>query len=741
MVAPKRSMKGVGTLQTEAAMEIEKPADDRWRRVQLLMGMAGLLILAVAAVAFQQGNRLREQMNRATEVQKGVDLLREYSRLLVDLETGQRGYLLTGDPGYLQPYRTAENRLPMLSLELTSLMNQQPQTRTDFFEIGSELDHRKLELDMAISIFREAGRGSAIEYMRSGFGKALMDELRSKTLALTEREQARAESFRERSVTLVEQRNWTIFVIAVLGLVAGATGQWMVRGHLRRVAMESSLRAEAAEATRENQEKTSFLANMSHEIRTPMNAIFGFTQLLEEIVQGERQRFYVKAIQQSGKALLDLINDILDLSRIEAGKLRVEPVPTDLREMFGSLQTVFSQMVMEKGLQLRHCVDPSVPDALLLDPIRLRQILINLLGNAIKYTDQGTVVLSASALLPEDGDEEHVACVIEVSDTGIGIAAADQARIFEPFTQVDGSDGSARSGTGLGLAIVKRLAALLGCRIGVASTLGVGTTLSLHFASVPISSVSVSEPAAAGQLRELAPLRIVAIDDIDLNLKVFEGMFSGSRHELYCAASAEEGLVVIAREHPDLVLMDIRMPGMDGVEALRRIRAETDLQGTIVVAVTASSLLGDEQGLRAQFDGYVRKPITRQSLFAELSRLFPARAPRGSKIPADAAIVDFAALDTARRDALIIAIECCLAQLDVAVLTQSSSDIDNLLAGLRALVDETPIPALEAQMTAIARDAALFDLRSLEHGLAELRLDIEERIAQLRAITASGAVS
>ena len=709
---------------------------ERWQRVKLLMTMAALLILATAAVALVQGNRLHRRIDRGDDVQQSVDALREFSRVLVDMETGQRGYLLTGDITYLAPYRDAERKLPELVAHLTTQLERDSDARVSFAAIRKELQHKKMEMDMAISIFHESGRDAAIEYIRSDFGKALMSELRRNITALTLDQEALAKNFRDQSISLIEQRNWTIFVIALLGLIAGMTGHWLVRGHLRQLALEATLRAQAQSAISANNEKTSFLADMSHEIRTPMNAIFGFTQLLEEIVEGERQRFYVKAIQQSGQALLDLINDILDLSRIEAGKLEVELAPTDLRELFASLQTMFSQMAMEKGLRLRHKVDADVPDALLLDPRRLRQIMINLIGNAIKYTDHGEVTLHVSAEVNPD-DEQFVQCTMAVTDTGTGIAAADLTRVFEPFTQVESSSEKARSGTGLGLSIVKRLSELLGGRISIESVVDSGTTVRLHFDQVAITVGRSVEPTVGGHLRELAPLRIVAVDDVVLNRNVFEGIFANTHHTLHVASGGAEGVDLVRRERPDLVLMDIRMPEVDGVEALRRIRSDAELAGVVVVAVTASSLLGEESRLRDMFDGYVRKPITRQALFDELSRLFAATdkgcLKHDPNVDEDASMAE-QAIDVTRRSELIAALQSCREKLDIASQTHSSSDVDELLACMRALVDGAPVAGMQARMDRIARDAALFDLRGLEANLDELRSDVDRRIAQLRTM-------
>ncbi len=725
--------------QLERSRETPQLVAERWQRVKLLVAMAGLLILAAAGVALMQGNRLDRQLDRGSDVQESVGLLRDYARLLVDLETGQRGFLLTGDPVYLAPYRAAENRLPMLSMELVSLFSRYPESERAFAEIRSELEHKKAELDMAIQILRESGRTQAIEYVRSDFGRGLMDQLRGKTRVLIEALEQRLDDYQRESSVLIDQRNWTIFVIVILGLIAGATAYWLLRGHMQQLDVDAQLRAEAMRAMQANQRKSSFLANLSHEMRTPMNAIFGFTELLEDLVQSERQRFYVKAIQQSGRALLDLIDDILDLSRIEAGKMTVDPVPTDLRELFDSLHTVFSQMALEKGLRLRCNVADEVPDGLLIDPIRLRQILINLIGNAIKYTEQGEVEFGVSAI-PIDGDELYVACQIEVIDSGVGIAAADHARIFEPFTQVGDVGANGRVGTGLGLSIVQRLVDLLGGSISIESALGQGTRVRLELPRVPLTPAASRATAADADLSDLAPLRIVAVDDVALNLQLLEALFARTHHTLATAAGGDKGVALVRQLRPDVVLMDIRMPDVNGIQALELIRADASLDSVRLVAVTASSLLGEEAALRSRFDGYIRKPISRAGLLAELRKLFGERTRpdivAAVSIPPLSVDELLSQIDSARRQSLLASLAACQSQLERAAQTLSSSDIDDLLEGLRVLADEDLMPNLRSQTQTLARDAGLFDLRSLESSLGILRAALVHWIAELKSTVA-----
>ncbi len=599
----------------------DSPDWDGWQRYLLLFALTLLLLLGVGWAALGTGEQLTTTLSDVTRLQEATKRLSLLLTRTVDLETGQRGYLLTGDDQYLRPYRLADAEISADFRAVDEALREYPEAREELAAIEDALAKKRGEIATSLAVYREQGAEAALTQMRSGFGNEMMEDVRNAIAKLTR--DARS-LIAERQIHLeraIAQRNVSIFSALGLAIVASVAGVVLLRRHLNALRQERRLRAAAARSDQASREKSAFLANMSHEIRTPLNAIFGFSQLLSERVSDPQDKRYVDAIVTSGRSLLALINDVLDLSRIEAGKLDVRPAPMNVRELLQSAQLVFSQLAADKGLRLDTRVDASVPDGVELDQARLRQMLFNLVGNAVKYTDQGYVRLRASAT-PDADDELRATLLIEVEDSGVGIAAEDRERIFEPFMQA-AADANQREGTGLGLSITRRLAHLMSGEILLESTPGKGSCFQLRLPRVPLAVLPEAAPAAATELQTIAPLTILVADDVALNRQLIEALFRGSPHRLIMAEDGSQAVSLTRVHRPAVVLMDIRMPNLDGVAALERLRADPELAQIPVIAVTASNLLGDESALRKRFDGYVRKPITRELLTAELLRVLP----------------------------------------------------------------------------------------------------------------------
>jgi CheY-like chemotaxis protein len=368
---------------------------------------------------------------------------------------------------------------------------------------------------------------------------------------------------------------------------------------------------------------------MSHEIRSPMNAILGFSELLEPEGLTPKQSQYVRAIRDSGASLLQLINDILDLSKLEAGKLELHPDPTDMRDSCEFLRTVFGQQAVVKSLQLQFELAPELPRALLLDRLRLRQVLVNLLGNAIKFTERGCVKTRVSWQGRENGGAGTL--LIDVADTGIGIPADKLEEVFQPFVQADSDRATEKEGTGIGLTIVKRLTELMGGSLTVESAVGQGTVFHLRFTQVPVSGRlpvgDHAEPGGAVDFDDFAPAVLLVADDNRANRDLMAGIFEQTHHRVLFATNGREALARLGQARPDVVLLDLRMPVMDGRTTLAEIRKQPSLASLPVIAVTASSKAGEEPELQSQFSGYIRKPYSRHALFVALAQ-FLQRAPR-----------------------------------------------------------------------------------------------------------------
>jgi len=362
-------------------------------------------------------------------------------------------------------------------------------------------------------------------------------------------------------------------------------------------------RAEAA-----NRAKSLFLAHMSHELRTPLNAILGFSELIAHMPSTPNEQLdYLRTINRSGSHLLNMINDILDMSKIEAGQFEAQVTRVDLWQLLDDVTSMFALKADQKGLDFRLERAGEVPRVIQTDAGKLRQILINLLGNAIKFTDHGQV---RAAIAVEHSESDPPTLLCEIEDSGSGIPPDRLASIFEPFVQIDTSE---REGTGLGLAISNRFAALLGGSIEVESAVDTGSRFSLRLPIDIAKHAPLSTPAEFLPMAQPEPnqpaYRILNVEDNANNRLLLETLLKTTGLGLRTATNGAEGVEAFRQWHPDLVLMDIRMPVMDGLEATRRIRALPGGKTCRIVAITASSLSAErEQILSVDFDGFMSKP-------------------------------------------------------------------------------------------------------------------------------------
>ncbi|MCP4348588.1 MAG: response regulator [Desulfobacterales bacterium] len=394
-----------------------------------------------------------------------------------------------------------------------------------------------------------------------------------------------------------------------------------------RAEEELKLAKEAAEAA--SRAKSEFLANMSHEIRTPMNAILGFSEILLGKVKDIQQTNYLKNINSSGKALLALINDILDLSKIEAGRLEIQPEPINIKYLLNEVRQIFLYKFQEKNIEFELNLSKEMPEGLMMDEIRVRQVLINLIGNALKFTSEGFVRMSAYCMekdfdMLQPGDYNRISVILDVEDTGIGIPEEQQSLIFESFSQQEGQKARKYGGTGLGLAITKRLVEMMSGKISVQSQVDKGSLFRIHLSDVEVvEEIKFVEETVKIDNIKFEPATIMVVDDIIYNRELIKGYLERSSFSIIEAESGENALSLLEANYPDLILMDLKMPGKSGYEVTEIIKSNNKLKHLPIIALTASVMKEVKEKTSLMFDGFIGKPVNENQLLAELKKFLP----------------------------------------------------------------------------------------------------------------------
>ncbi len=503
--------------------------------------------------------------------------------------------------------------------------------------------------------------------------------------------------------------------------------------------LERELRDEKEVAVAANLAKGEFLARMSHEIRTPMTAIMGMNQVLATTPLTDKQLACTNAIADASQSLLEVINDILDFSKIDAGKIELEPAEFCVVQTCDKVVRMLREEARQKEIQLAALFSSDIPTRLIGDAARLRRVLVNLIGNAIKFTSRGSVELRVRC---EDADPDRCVLRFEVADTGIGIPRDQLESIFQPFEQADSSLSRDQSGTGLGLAIASRIVELMGGSLAVASRVGEG---SRFFFNVTFPTISEFEEIAstegmppADQQRDtdpLQPLRVLVVDDVEPNRLTLQHILEDRGHSVVTVASGGDALRAVERERFDVILMDIQLPGMDGFEATRRIREflATTQQHTPIVALTAHAMKDSREWcLEKGMDGYASKPVVWSALCQELQRVVNASVDHEPPLFSLPEFQDRVGVDKASACRLIASFVGCVPGLiDRVVDSAKQNDsaglaeaVHRLKGAVENLVGAGGIPELLALKSMVERG----DIEKA----GDVILDLEKTVLRLK---------
>ncbi len=464
-----------------------------------------------------------------------------------------------------------------------------------------------------------------------------------------------------------------------------------------------------------NRAKSEFLANMSHEIRTPMNAILGFTEILSSKVQEPQHQEYLAAINSSGKTLLNLLNDILDLAKVEAGKLELEYTAVEPAKVFHDIGQLFTSKIIENQLEFKIDIAPNMPSALFLDETRLRQILLNLLSNAVKFTNSGFVKLSSSWI------ETTGEFIFTIEDSGKGISTKHQETVFAAFTQQNGQEHAKYGGTGLGLTITRRLVEMMGGTISLNSVLNQGSTFKIRFPQVEIATPIANESVANFDLEkfQFEPAKILIVEDIKLNRDLIKAyLIPYKTLDLLETDNGKDAIILTEQYCPNLILMDKKMPVMNGYEAAKRIKSHPRLSHIPIIFITASLMKKEKDVLKVLCDGFLGKPINRGDLIMEISRFLAHSKVECAKItePTEIEAMALTPEMLARLSALLDILQNELdAQWQNISQTPSLSINGLIVFGKRVqtLGNEYGYPLLQNWGNILQNQAKLFDVNAL----------------------------
>lgn len=582
----------------------------------LLLAIFIIAVLLIVFLQFNSNRSINKLIQGNENMLSDLEIKTNLQRLQTDiitLESKQRGAVISGrstDLWHLYEEINSVNE----SLQKLDILAGDTSIRPLLAEldrlVGSKIAFNRAVLDT----FRAKGKPEAEKLINTQFGKKLTDSVKIVCSRIDALHQVTVTSLIHEADTNGQRARILGSIIAIIAVIVSLFTFAYVTYELRRQQQliarlnVSEKKAKEAAAIKEN-----FLANMSHEIRTPLNAILGFTNLLRRKEIDGQAKEYVQTIQRSGENLMTIVNDVLDLSKIEAGMMRIESAPFSIRGLVHSVATMFAPKAAEKELRLTASVSEDIPDTLQGDATRLTQILVNLIGNAIKFTASGNIDIQ---ITNEGITNNKINTGIRVRDTGMGIAKEKLNKIFERFQQAEDSVTRRYGGTGLGLSIVYELVLLQGGKIEVESNPGTGTTFNIVIpytiaTGVPIKhTITVSDPLVSN----FSGVKILVVEDNEINQSLVRHLFTHWNVSFDMASNGKEAIDKLRQDSYTIILMDIQMPEMDGYTAVQEIRQTLKLD-TPVIAMTAHAMPGErEKCLSYGMNEYISKPIKEDQL-------------------------------------------------------------------------------------------------------------------------------
>lgn len=592
----------------------------RFAYLIVLTFIAGsILLIAVQINSARNTKALIDNNNSLLQELRSSNHLREIDRDILGVESRIRASIATNDTTHLEGVDQKINQIETF-LDSLSKDNADAAEENLIHRLSVLAMDKKIVKERLLHRYHTLGNMDDQSSIANPRARSISNEITSITAKIYQSRQLHMVELSRKSEEMGEKsRLYNIYLLVLLVLSGAFIGFHIVRQFRRQHLLIKELNVAEKKASMAAQIKENFLANMSHEIRTPLSGILGFTNLLQKRNLDPTSTEFVSSIQRSGENLMAIINDILDLSKIEAGMMRITPGIFSINGLINSVETLFSERVKEKSLTLSSTVDASIPDTLIGDATRLTQILVNLIGNAIKFTQQGEINIE---VYKKEQVEDRVTVGFKVSDTGIGIEKDKLSDVFERFNQGEDSITRNYGGTGLGLSIVKNLILLQKGNIEVISEQGKGTTFNFQIPyGISKDQLQVISPVNTDYFKDQSnsALRVLVVDDNVINQSLMQHLLSQWNIDFNVVSNGFEAVDQLRHANYDLVLMDIQMPKMDGYTATQQIREVLKLDIPII-AMTAHAMAGErEKCMSRGMNEYISKPIVEDELFKLIS--------------------------------------------------------------------------------------------------------------------------